>query len=89
MAPDKKTYDPQEAVTITLTVEEWDTVLHWLKYGADYHHAKTQEWLANCQDKKMAGEIAAGHKRDGTQAENLAKIIEAALYPAPPPPETE
>ena len=71
-------------MAITLTMAEWGTVLHWLTYGADYHDAKRREWLANCADPKMAGELAANHERCTAQAESLKKIIEAVLYPAPP-----
>ncbi len=81
---DKKTHDPQELVVITLPWEDWQTVLHWLTYGADYHHAKMQEWMASCVDKRMAATKAAEHEVEAIKAESLAKIIEAALYPAPP-----
>lgn len=84
----EKTYDPAEPVTITLPLEQWQIVRHWLQYGADYHMAKKQEVLANCKDKRMAAQLVAGHETETAQAETVCKIIEAAIYPAPTP-ETE
>lgn len=76
-----KKYNPQEPLAITLTMEQWGTVQHWLDYGACYHHAKMTECLGgNIKDKKMAGEMAAGHERAMRQAESLAKIIEVATH---------
>lgn len=83
MAPDKE-YNPQEPVTITLTMEQWDTVRHWLQYGTDYHRAKVKEWLAVCNDKQMGGRIAAQHEKAAAEAEAVYKIVDAALYPQPP-----
>lgn len=83
----EKEYNPAEPVAITLTMEQWQTVLHWLQYGADYHDAKRHEWLAVCNDKRMAAAKAAEHEKAAAKAESLCKIIEAQIYP--PPPETE
>jgi len=80
----EKTYNPQEPVAVTLTREEWQGVLHWLQYGVDYHSCKKYEWLANCADKRMAGEKAAEHEKAAAEAELLCKIIQATLHPAPP-----
>lgn len=88
MTPEK-THGPEEPVAITMTVAEWEAVRHWLTYGADYHHAKSEEWLANCADKELAQQLDEIHKSYAARAESLAKIIEAALHPAPPPKETE
>jgi hypothetical protein len=87
MAPEKE-HNPQEPVAITLTMEQWDDVLHWLTYGGDYHRAKMQEWLHNCVDKKMARTKAAEHQKAAAVADNLRKIIEETLRPTPKP-ETE
>lgn len=76
------------AVRIPLTMEQWDTVLHWLTYGGDYHRAKMQEWLHNCVDVKTARAKAAEHHKAATVADNLRKIIEETLRPTPKP-ETE
>lgn len=84
----EKEYNPQEPVPVNLCRKDWDTVLHWLTYGADYHSCKKYEWLANCADKRMAGEKAAEHEKAAAEAERLYKIIKATLHPAPPP-ETE
>lgn len=84
----EKEYNPQEPVAITLTMEQWDTVLHWLTYGADYHDAKMHEWLASCQDAKTARTKAAEHQKAAAVADNLRKFIEETLRPAPKP-ETE
>lgn len=81
----EKEYNPQEPVAVALTLEEWETVRHWLQYGADYHNAKMQEWLAVCNDKKMGAAHAARHEKAAAQAEAVRKIIDAVLYPAPPP----
>ncbi len=85
---ENKPYNPAEPVAITLTVAEWDTVLHWLQYGGDYHAAKKWECLCNIKDKATAGRQAAEHEKAAAEAERLYKIIEGVLYPAPPP-ETE
>lgn len=77
-----------QVAEIALSLEEWDTVLHWLKYGADYHDAKMHEWLASCQDVKMARAKAAEHQKAAAVADNLYKIIEETLRPTPKP-ETE
>lgn len=79
----------QEPVAVTLTREQWHTVTGWLKYGADYHHAKMTETLANCQDQKTAGRIARGHELSMQQAESVRKIIEGVLHPAPATTEEE
>lgn len=84
----EKTYNPQEPAAITLAWEDWDTVLHWLAYGADYHDAKKWECLGNIKDQATAGRQAAEHEKAAAEAERLCKIIEATLYPEPPP-ETE
>lgn len=85
----EKPYNPQEPVAVTLTPEEWTTVQHWLQYGADYHNAKKWEWLANCQDKRMAAKMVAEHETAEAKARHLHKIIEDTLHPATPPAETE
>lgn len=74
-----KTHDPQELAAITLTLEEWRTVLHWLQYGADYHDAKKQEWLSVCHNKEMGAAKAAQHEKESKEAAALHKIIEAAI----------
>lgn len=81
-------YKPQEQITVTMAREQWDDVLQWLKYGADYHHAKMTEWLCDCDDKRMAQQIAGKHRQQMERAESLYKIVEAVLYPQPAP-ETE
>lgn len=73
---------------IALTLEQWQTVLHWLQYGADYHHAKMYEWRAVCHDKEMGAAKAAQHEKESKEAADLHKFIEETLYP-PPKPETE
>lgn len=78
-----KTHDPQAPVAITLPWEDMDTVLHWIQYGAAYHNAKKQEWLANCADKEMGGRMARQHELQAADADRLAKIIEAAMIPNP------
>ena len=85
---ENKQYNPAEPVAVTLTPEEWETVLHWLDYGASYNNAKQWEWRASCKDKRMAAEIVAEHEAAEAKARNLHKIIEGVLHPAPPP-ETE
>ena len=79
----------QEPVAVTMTREQWNTVMEHLKSGADYHHAKMTETLANCQDQKTAGRIAREHELAMEYAENLRKNIEGVLHPAPTQPETE
>ena len=74
-----KAYSPEEPVTITLTMEQWDTVLGWLEYGTDYHTAKKYEWLAVCNDKHMAAQQAAQHEKAAAEAETLRKIIEQTI----------
>lgn len=81
---DMRAYNPAEPVTITLTREEWDTVLGWLEFATDYHTAKKYEWLAVCNDPKLGAAKAAEHERAAAETESLCKIIEAQLYPAPP-----
>lgn len=68
-----------EPVTITLPLEQWQDVLHWLQYGEDYHNAKRQEWLANCKDGRMAAEHAAAHEKAAAHAEVVRKIITQAI----------
>ena len=75
----EKAHTQAELITITLSLEEWQTVLHWLQYGADYHHAKIHEWLANCHDKQMGAAIAAQHEKEAAEAAALHKIIEQAI----------
>lgn len=76
----------QELVTVTMPLKEWQTVLHWLQYGADYHHAKMHEWRANCHDKEMGAAKAAQHEKEAAEAAALHKIIEGTLC-SPPEPE--
>lgn len=72
-----------EPITITLPMDQWQNVLHWLSYGKDYHNAKRHEWLANCKDGRLAAEYAAVHEKAEAHAAAVYKIIEAAIYPAP------
>jgi hypothetical protein len=74
---------------IALTLEQWQTVLHWLQYGADHHNAKMHEWLAVCHDKEMGAAKAAQHEKEYKEAAALCKIIEETLCPPPPKPEPE
>lgn len=76
-----KLYDPLEPVIITLTQEEWSTVLGWLEFGRDYHKAKREEVLANIKDPAMRAEWSANHERGSEEAEHLIKTIEAVLHP--------
>lgn len=39
MAPGKER-NHITTVAVPLSMKEWDTILHWLQYGADYHDAK-------------------------------------------------
>lgn len=80
----EKLYNPAEPITITLTMEQWQTVRHWLKSGTDYHRAKKYEFLAYCKDKPTAAQLAAQHEKAAAEAEALRKIIEAIIEPAPP-----
>lgn len=75
----------QEPVAITMTPEEWATVLHWLEYGGGYHNAKQWEWRVNCQDKHLAARMVAEHETTEAEAKRVYKIIEDVLHPAPPP----
>lgn len=84
----EKVYDPAEPVTITMPRKDWETVQHWLQYGADYHHCKKAETLANIKDGAMAAQMMAGHEAGAERAESVWKIIEAVLIPTAPP-ETE
>ena len=79
----------QRPVAGTLTREQWHTVHGWLKYGADHHHAKMLETLANCQDQKMACKIAGEHELAMQHAESVRKIVEGILYPTPEPEEDQ
>ena len=83
MTAPAKMYDPQEPMAITLTMEQWQIVQHWLQYGADYHNCKRAEVLANCKDHRMAAQLVAEHETAAAQAETVCKIIEAAVCPAP------
>lgn len=74
-----KVYNPAEPVAITLPLEQWQIVLHWLQYGADYHDAKMHEWLAVCHNKEMGASKAAQHEKESKEAATLHKIIEAAI----------
>lgn len=82
---ENKTYNPAEPVAITLTMEEWQTVLHWLEEGTGHHMCKRAEVLANCKDHRIAAKLVAAHETAAAEAENVRKIIEATLYPAPSP----
>lgn len=84
----EKTYNPLEPVAVTMTVAEWESVLHWLDYGRCYHDAKKWECLCNIKDKAIAGRQATEHEKAGAEAERIYKIINATLYQAPQP-ETE
>ena len=75
----EKTYNPAEPVAITLTMEQWQTVRHWLQYCADYHKCKKAEVLANCKDHHTAAQLVAGHETAAAQAETVCKIIETAI----------
>lgn len=79
----EKTYNPAEPVTITLPMKQWQTVLHWLQCGADYHMCKRAEVLVNIKDHNMAAQMAADHETAADQAETVYKIIEAAIFPTP------
>ena len=85
---ENKPYNPQEPVEIILTMEQWDTVLHWLTYGGDYHRAKMHECLAVYDDKRAGAAKAAEHQKEAAEADQVRKIIESILYPQPTP-ETE
>ena len=74
-----------QVAEIALTLAEWDTVLHWLEYGTDYHRAKMHECLAVYDDKRAGAAKAAEHEKAATVADNLRKIIEETLRPTPKP----
>lgn len=76
---ENKQYTSAEPVTITLTMEQWELIRHWLQYGTDYHKAKRAEWLAVCNDPKLGAAKAAEHEKAAAEAETLRKIIEAAI----------
>lgn len=74
---------------IALTLEQWQTVLRWLQYGAEYHDAKKWECLSIIKDEQMRAQRAAEHEKESKEAAALHKIIEETLYPPPPKPEPE
>ena len=80
---EKSGYNPKEPVTVTMVLEQWETVLRYLQYCADYHDAKKWEWLADCKDKKLAGQIAAQHEKQSMEAAAIYKIIAETVYPEP------
>ena len=78
-------YSWHDPVPVTLTVEQWHTVQQFLSFGKDYHNAKMWEWLSSsCKDRKMCEKYAAEHKASAEKAENLQKIIDAAINPTAP-----
>lgn len=83
-----KVYDPQEPVAVTLTREEWGTVLHCIQASADFHRCKKAETLANMKGSQMSAHMMTEHERAAAERERLYNAIEGVLIPAPPP-ETE
>ena len=80
----RKEYDPQEPISVTLPREQWDTVLSWLDYGYGYHDAKKWECLCNIKNKEMAAGQAARHDTEAARAKALHDIIEDTLSPDAP-----
>lgn len=76
---DKFDFKQKGGIAVALTPEQWQTVLHWLQYGADYHNAKMHEWLAVCNDKEMGAAKAAQHEKEAAEAAALHKIIAQAI----------
>lgn len=77
--PPPKEWDPQEAVAVTMTREQWQAAISWLSYGADWNHARMIWWRDCCDDKRFGAEQAATYEAAMRQAENLCKIIEEAV----------
>lgn len=86
--PQPKGWDPQAAVAVSMTLGQWDTVIAWLKYGADWNHAKMTWWRMCCDDKRAGAETAASYESSMIKAETILAIIEDVLYP-PAEKETE
>ena len=78
MEPDKKSTGQNE-ISLTLTREQWHTILHWLKYGADYNRANMTWWQTCCADKRTGMETAAMYERDMQQATAVCAIIDDAI----------
>lgn len=75
-----KEWNPQEPVPVTLTREQWQDVSGFMKYCADWCHAKMLWWRDFCADKKMGAEKAAKYEADVQKYETLSKVIEEATY---------
>lgn len=76
--PPPKEWDPLEPVAVTMTREEWQSVIAWLSYGADWNHARMTWWRDCCYDRRMGAETAAKYEAEMRKAESLCKIIETA-----------
>lgn len=77
--PPPKEWDPLEAVAVTLTREQWQTVTSWLSYGADWHHARMTWWRECCDDERVGAETAAKYEQAMRQAENVHALIEEQM----------
>ena len=78
-------YGLYDTVSVTMTMEQWETVQQFLQFGENYHKTKMCEWTTtSCKDRKMCERNAAQNKAAAAEAESLRKIIEAAIYPIPP-----
>lgn len=85
MDEEKKLPGPEDPATITLTREQWCTILNAIKNEADQHYASMTQWLANCADKVMGSETARRYELAYKRLDELYAFIEKALAPPPTP----
>lgn len=75
----EKEYDPQELLTITLTMDQWQMVqLSLREYAGDFY-ARMVWWRDFCDDKRMGAETAARYEKTANKAEAVRAQIEAAI----------
>jgi hypothetical protein len=82
-------YAPHEPLAVTMTVAEWNDVRHTLEDAANGFRARALSWRYSCQDKKMGAENAACYEDAALHLDRLAQIIDSAIYPPLPKPDTE
>lgn len=85
----RKTYDPEELVTIPLTRDQWHKILTAVQNDASQHYCTMVQWLTNCADKAFGAETAARYERAYKEMDALATYIDKILTePWTPKPST-
>lgn len=73
-------WDPDEPVAVTMTRDQWLSVIVVAKTGADRSACQRIWWQECCADRRMGQEKAAQYAADEQAYESMCKIIEDTIY---------